>query len=89
VEKGAFPWEQCIFPKETYVSNLFAIIIISILFSYNIATYRWKGFKESYNNGGNISIKIHMQKLQSNKISNTFVPQGNLSSFSLGDMIVP
>jgi hypothetical protein len=30
-----------------------------------------------------------MQKLRSNKISNTFVPWGNLSYFSPRDMIVP
>jgi hypothetical protein len=49
-----------------------------------------KVFEESYNFvGGNISIRIYMQKLHSNKILNTFIPQGNLSSFSLGYMIVP
>jgi hypothetical protein len=30
-----------------------------------------------------------MQKLRSNKILNTFIPWGNLSYLSLGDMIVP
>jgi hypothetical protein len=55
-----------------------------------VVTYRWKVFKENYNFvSGNILIRIHMKKLQSNKILNTFVPWGNLSSFSLGDMIVP
>jgi len=64
------------------------ITIISCL-KYVITTYHWNGFEESYNFvGGNISIKIYMQKLQSNKILNTFVPQGNKSSFSLGYMIV-
>jgi hypothetical protein len=45
------------------------------LFLYNLVTYHWKGFKEGYNFAVvNISIKIHMQKLWSNKILNTFVP---------------
>jgi hypothetical protein len=53
-------------------------------------TYHWKGFEESYNFvSGNILIRIHMQKLQKNKILNSFVPWGNLSSFSPRDMIVP
>jgi len=53
-------------------------------------TYHWKGFEENYNFvSGNTSIKIHMQKFQSNTNSNTFVPWDNLSSFSLGNMIVP
>ncbi len=67
-EKGTFLGEQCTFPKkrpkfhwETYVPNLFAITIISFLFSYVIATYHWKGFEKNYNFvGGNIPIKIHM-----------------------------
>jgi hypothetical protein len=62
-------------PWETYVPNLFAIIVISFLFSYVIATYHWKGFEKNYNLvGGNISIKIHMQMLLLNKILNTFIP---------------
>jgi len=81
-KKDTFLREQCIFPrempklpKETYVPNLFAITVISFLFLYVIATYHWKGFEESYNFvGGNISIKIHMQTLWSNKILNTFIP---------------
>jgi len=53
-------------------------------------TYHWKALKESYNFvGGNTSIKIYMQKLWSNKNSNTLFLRGNLNSFSLGDMIVP
>jgi hypothetical protein len=82
VEKGTFLREECTFlgerpkfPKKTYFLNLFAIIVISILFLYAIATYHWKSFEESYNFvSGNASIKIHMQKLCSNKILNTFVP---------------
>jgi hypothetical protein len=97
VEKGTFHGEKCTFlgerpkfPRETYFKNLFVIIIIIFLFLYVIATYHWKGFEESYNFvSGNASIKIHMQKLQSNKILNTFVPHGNLNFFILGDMIVP
>jgi hypothetical protein len=66
--EGHLPWGQCISPKkrpkfhwETYVPNLFAITIISFLFSYVIATYHWKGFEKNYNFvGGNIPIKIHM-----------------------------
>jgi hypothetical protein len=45
-EKGTFLGEQCIFPREmpkfpreTYVPNLFAIIVISFLFLCVIATY--------------------------------------------------
>jgi len=97
VEKGTFHGEKCTFlgerpkfPRETYFKNLFVIIIIIFLFLYVIATYHWKGFEESYNFvSGNALIKIHMQKLQSNKILNTFVPHGNLNFFILGDMIVP
>ncbi len=72
---------------------MFRIILQSQSFHfclYMVVTYRWKVFKENYNFvSGNILIRIHMKKLQSNKILNTFVPWGNLSSFSLGDMIVP
>jgi hypothetical protein len=74
----------------TYVLNIFAIIVISYLFLYSFVTHHWKGLKENYNFVvQNTSIRIHMQKLWSNKISNTFVSHNNLSSFSLGDMIVP
>jgi hypothetical protein len=74
-EKGTFLEELCTFPKErprflreTYVSNLSTIIVISFLFLYVIVTYHWKGFEESYNFvGGNTSIIINMQKLQSKK----------------------
>ncbi len=37
------------FPRETYILNHFAIVIISFLFLYAIVNYHWKGFKESYN----------------------------------------
>jgi hypothetical protein len=51
---------------ETYVSNLFTII--SFVFLYVIVTYHWKGFENNYNFiNGNISIRIHIQKLRSNK----------------------
>jgi hypothetical protein len=53
------------FLRETYVLNLFVIIIISLLFLYSLVNYHWKGIKERYNFVvGNISIKIHMQKLR-------------------------
>jgi hypothetical protein len=69
--------EQLNFLKGTYVLNFFAMIIISGLFLYKLVTYHWKGLKENYNYiVEGISIKIHMQKLQSNKVLNTFVPQG-------------
>jgi len=43
-----------------YVTNIFAIIIISFLFLYSLVTYHWKGLKERYNFViGNISIKIY------------------------------
>jgi hypothetical protein len=74
---------------ETYALNIFAIIVISYLFLYGFATHHWKGIKESDNFAIKYtSIKIHMQKLWSNKFSNTFVSHDNLRSFSLGDMIV-
>jgi hypothetical protein len=64
------------FPMETYVSNLFAIIIISYSFLYILANYYWKGLKENYNYVvRNTPIKTHMQKLWSHKFSNTFVPR--------------
>jgi hypothetical protein len=63
-------------PNETYVSNLFAMIIISYLFLYRLANYYWKGLKENYNYVvRSIPIKTYMQKLCSHKFSNTFVPQ--------------
>jgi hypothetical protein len=37
------------FPMKTYISNLFAIIIISRLFLHRLANYYWKGLKENYN----------------------------------------
>jgi hypothetical protein len=37
------------FPKETYVSKHFAIILISYLFLYRFLTYHWKGLEDSYN----------------------------------------
>jgi hypothetical protein len=82
--KGTFPEERCIFlgerpkfPKKPYILNHFAITTISCLFIYSLTTYLWKGLEESYNFViQNISIKIHMQKLQLNKILNTFVTRG-------------
>jgi hypothetical protein len=56
------------FLRETYVLNLFVIIVIFFFKIYSLAAYHWKGFKESYNFVvGNISIKIHMQKLRLKK----------------------
>jgi hypothetical protein len=78
------------FLKETYVSNFFVIVIISLLFLYSLAAYHWKGLKKIYNFVvGNISIKIHMQKLWLIFFNQTFIPKDNLNSFSLMDMIVP
>jgi hypothetical protein len=75
MEQCTFHGERFKFLAETYVSNHFVITIISFLFLYAIVTYRWKNFKKSYNFvTGNILIRIHMQKLQSNKNLNTFVP---------------
>jgi len=99
-EQCTFLQEKPKFPKETYVLNLFVITIMSFFKKYVIATYHWKGFKESYNFvGENISIKIYMQKSQSNKIFNKFIPQGKKKGLScslgqlkllfLGDMIIP
>jgi len=59
--------------------HIFRIFMQSRFFfvCYKFATYHWKCLKEIYNFViGNILIKIHMQKLWSNKILNTFVPQG-------------
>jgi len=94
---GSNPTQQCNFlkekpkfPMETYVSNIFAIIVISYLFLYSFASHHWKSLKESYNFVvRNTSMRIHMQKLRSNKISNIFVSHNDLSSFSSWDMIVP
>jgi hypothetical protein len=80
-EKGSFLEEQCIalgkgasFLGNNHVSNHFAITIISCLFSYMLA-YHWKGLEEGYKFVvGSISIKIHMKKLRSHKIFNTFIP---------------
>jgi hypothetical protein len=71
VEKGTFHGEECTFVGERpkfpwkHILKIFLqIIVIIFLFLYFIATYRWKGFEESYNFvSGNVSIKIHMQKL--------------------------
>jgi hypothetical protein len=94
---GNNPRQQCNFlkekpkfPMETYVSNIFVIIVISYFFIYSFATHHWKSLEESYNFVvRNTSMRIHMQKLRSNKISNTFVSHDDLSSFSSWDMIVP
>jgi hypothetical protein len=67
------------------------IIVISYLFLYKLATYHWKGLEESCNFViESISIRIHMQKLCSYKVSNThihqenmIVPYGNLGLFLL------
>jgi hypothetical protein len=56
--------ESLMFPKDTYVSNLFAITIISFLFLYIIAPYHWKDFENNYNFiDGNISIRIPYAKI--------------------------
>jgi hypothetical protein len=76
-ENANFLRERLKFPNETFVSNIFAIKIISYLFLYKLATSHWKRLKETNNFvGGNTSIKIHMKKLSSHKVSNTFVPWG-------------
>ncbi len=60
------------------VSKLFTITIISYLLLYKLTTY-WKALEGNYNFVvGNISIKIHIQKLCSHKVFNTFVPWGNM-----------
>jgi hypothetical protein len=53
-----------------------------------LATYHWKGVHESYNFVlGSTSIRIHMKKLWSHKVLDTFVPRehgcfrGNLRPF--------
>jgi hypothetical protein len=68
-ENNTFPKKHCIFfrarfkfSREIYVPNFFAIVIV---------TFHWKGFEKSYNFiSGITSIRIHMQKLWSNKILN-------------------
>jgi hypothetical protein len=50
---------------------------ISCSFLYWLVTYHWKVLEEKYNFvAESISIRIHMKKLQSNKVSNIFVPWG-------------
>ncbi len=76
--------------RENICYKSFAFIVILFSFLYILMTYHCKGLGEKYNFViWNISIRIHMQKLRSSKISNTFVPYGKLSSFSPRDMIVP
>jgi hypothetical protein len=59
-----FPGKKPKFRGETYVPNFLAIRDISYVFSYRLAIYHWKGFKDSYNFVvGNNSIRTHMQKL--------------------------
>jgi hypothetical protein len=59
-----FPGRKPEFHGETYVPNFLAIRDISYVFSYRLATYYWKGLKESYNIVvGSNSIRTHMQKL--------------------------
>jgi hypothetical protein len=57
------------FPKETYVSKNLAIIIISYLFLYKLATYHWKCLEGNYN----FIVGSY-----------TFAPQGNLHLFLPG-----
>jgi len=55
------------------------ITVISFYFLLRFATYHWKGLKEKYNFVvGNTSIKAHMKKLCSHKVSNTFSPRWNM-----------
>jgi hypothetical protein len=62
------------FPWETYVLNIFTIVIISCSFLCKLVTYHWRGFKNIYNFvDGSISIKTHMQNLWSHKVWNTFI----------------
>ncbi len=59
------------------------------MFLYAIATYHWKGFEYNYNFvGGNISIIINMQKLQSKKIIEHICSSWKLKLLSPRDMIV-
>jgi hypothetical protein len=75
--KTNFLEEQLTFLRGTYVLNFLAMIIISGSFLYRLVTYHWKVLEKNYNYVvEGISIKIHMQKLRSNKVLNTFVPQG-------------
>jgi hypothetical protein len=78
------PWGKANFPKGTMnflwenaprnICSEFLCNHISFLLLYMFMTYHWKGFKEKYNFViENTLIKTHMQKLWSNKFSNTFV----------------
>jgi len=85
------------FFRETYVPIFLTIIIISFLFLYKLAIYHCKGFNDNYNFVvENILIIIHIQKLWSHKILDTFahkknmvVPLGNLNPSSFEHMVVP
>jgi hypothetical protein len=87
--KTQVPWGNICF------KFFLSIIVISYLFLYKLATYHWKGFEESYKFvNGSISIKTHIQKLCSYKVSNTFIhrenmvaPWGNLGPFFLGGQV--
>jgi hypothetical protein len=69
-------------PKCNICFEFFCNQTISYSFLYYLATYRWKALKKGYNFVfENMSIKIHMKKLQLHKGLNSFIPQGNLSHF--------
>ncbi len=63
-EQWTSPRERPKFPEKTYVLKLLAIIIISYLFLYRLATYHRKALEENYNFViESMSITIHMKKL--------------------------
>jgi hypothetical protein len=81
-EKAQVPWGNLYFEFFNNHSHLIMVFIYACdlslercLFLYMLATYHWKGFEKSYNFVFTCtSIKIHMKKLCSNKVSSTIAP---------------
>jgi hypothetical protein len=70
-----FPQKKGPSSQGTYVPNLFTTITISCLFLYSFVTCHWIHFEKKLNFAiEKISIKIHMKKLPTHKVLNTFAP---------------
>ncbi len=84
-EQWTFLKERPKFLEETYVSNIFAIIIISCLFLYMLVTHHWKGFKEIYNFViGSTLIKIIYKSCNHKKFRTHLFPKEH--GCSLGNL---
>ncbi len=70
-----------IVPQGNICFNFFSNQNHFIVLFNKLATYHWKGLKKNYNFVvGSTSIKTHMQKLCSQKVSNIIIPWGNMVS---------